>query len=75
MRTALIPLRTNLRNALLRQKEVLSYNLAGLRYIQLQDENQRSSTLLEDITDEEKIAELRSDLNGDKKRKRVSIHV
>ena len=75
MRTALIPLRTNLRTALLKQKEVLGYNLAGLRYIQLQDENQRNSTLLEDVTDEEKIAELRSDLNGDKKRKRVSIHV
>ena len=75
MRTLLIPLKDNLRAALEKQKEVINYNLAALRFIQLQDNNQRNATLLETVSDEDKITELRQNFTGDKKRKHISIHV
>ena len=72
MRTALIPLRRNLREGLRRQKDTIGYNLAALRFIQRQTDAKRTAEFYEeeeDITEDkvrEKIAE-------GKKRKRVSI--
>lgn len=69
MRTALIPLRKHLRDALRKQKDTLSYNLAALQYIKRQSDAQRTAEFFEDFDEEamkEKIAE-------SKKRKRVSI--
>ncbi|KAI0776016.1 WD-repeat-containing protein [Trametes elegans] len=72
MRTALIPLRRNLREGLRRQKDTIGYNLAALRFIQRQTDAKRTAEFYEeeeDLTEEkvrEKIAE-------GKKRKRVSI--
>ena len=69
MRTALIPLRRNLREGLRRQKETIGYNLAALRFIQRQNDARRTAEFFEqdeELTEEqvrEKIAE------GGKKRK------
>ena len=73
MRTALIPLRRNLREGLRRQKETIGYNLAALRFIQRQNDARRTAEFFEqdeELTEEqvrEKIAE------GGKKRKRVNV--
>ncbi|KAI0750905.1 WD-repeat-containing protein [Daedaleopsis nitida] len=73
MRTALIPLRRNLREGLRRQKETIGYNLAALRFIQRQNDARRTAEFYEqeeELTEEkvrEKIAE------GGKKRKRVNV--
>lgn len=76
LRTSLIPLRNHLRDVLLKQKEMVGYNLAALRYMKRQDEAARTASFLEEnITEEDKIRELRdSVLTSDiKKRKRVAI--
>ncbi|KAI0720213.1 WD40 repeat-like protein [Cerioporus squamosus] len=73
MRTALIPLRRNLREGLRRQKETIGYNLAALRFVQRQNDARRTAEFFEqdeELTEEqvrEKIAE------GGKKRKRVNV--
>lgn len=69
MRTALIPLRKHLREALRKQKDTLSYNLAALRYIKRQSEAELAADFYEEM-DEEKIKER---IAEGKKRKRVSI--
>ncbi|KAL5487987.1 DIP2 [Sanghuangporus weigelae] len=76
LRSSLIPLRKHLRDVLLKQKEMVGYNLAALRYMKRQDEAARTASFLEEnITEEDKIRELRDSLlAGDlKKRKRVAI--
>ncbi|KAJ3534938.1 hypothetical protein NM688_g7050 [Phlebia brevispora] len=70
MRTALIPLRKHLREALRKQKDTLSYNLAALRYIKRQSEAELTADFFEEEMDEEKIKER---ITEGKKRKRVSI--
>ena len=70
MRTALIPLRRNLREGLRRRKDTLGYNLAALRFVQRQNDARRTAEFFEReeaLTEEqvrEKIAV------GGKKRKR-----
>lgn len=76
LRASLIPLRKHLRDELLRQKEMVSYNLAAMRYLKRQDQTARTATFFEEaMGDEEKIEELRKKaVEGDlKKRKRVAI--
>ncbi|THH11473.1 hypothetical protein EW145_g624 [Phellinidium pouzarii] len=77
LRSSLIPLRKHLRDALVKQKEIVGYNLAGLRYLKRQEEASRTASLLENTDDEEKIKELRDKVmtTDMKKRKRVAIHV
>lgn len=70
MRTALIPLRKHLREALRKQKDTLSYNLAALKYIKRQSDAQLTAEFYEEEMDEEKVRERIAD---GKKRKRVSI--
>lgn len=70
MRTALIPLRKNLRDGLRKQKDTMSYNLAALRYIKRQNDAQRTAEFFEEELDEEKV---REKIAEGKKRKRVSI--
>lgn len=70
MRTALIPLRKHLRQALRERKDTLSYNLAALRYIKRQSEAELTAEFFEEEMDEEKVKERIAD---GKKRKRVSI--
>lgn len=75
LRISLIPLRKHLRDALTRQKETVAYNLAALRYLKRQEDATRTAILMENVTDEDRIKELREKAtNGDaKKRKRVAI--
>ena len=70
MRTALMPLRKHLREALRKQKDTLSYNLAALRYIKRQSEAELTAEFFEEDMDEEKVKER---IAEGKKRKRVSI--
>ena len=70
MRTALIPLRKHLREALRKQKDTLSYNLAALHYIKRQSDAQRTAEFFEEELDEEGI---RAKITESKKRKRISI--
>ncbi|KAI0091918.1 WD40 repeat-like protein [Irpex rosettiformis] len=70
MRTALIPLRKHLREALRRQKDTLSYNLAALKYIKRQSDAQLTAEFYEEELDEEKVRER---IAEGKKRKRVRI--
>lgn len=77
LRSSLIPLRKHLREALVKQKEMVGYNLAALRYMKRQDDAARNATFLEDnMFDEDKIKELRDKaVAGEiKKRKRVTLH-
>lgn len=72
LRTSLIPLRRHVRDSLTKQKEIVGYNLAALRYLKRQEEFARTTTFL---NSEDTIKELRentSDL-GVKKRKRIVI--
>ena len=73
MRTALIPLRRNLREGLRRQKETIGYNLAALRFIQRQNDARRTAEFFEQEEEltEEKVRE--KIVEGGKKRKRVNI--
>jgi len=68
MRTALIPLRKHLRESLRKQKDTISYNLAALKYIQRQNDAQRTAEFLEEEMDEAKVLEK---IAESKKRKRV----
>lgn len=70
MRTALIPLRKHLREALRKQKDTLSYNLAALKYIKRQSDAQLTAEFYEQELDEEKVRER---IAEGKKRKRVNI--
>jgi len=70
MRTALIPLRRHLREALQKQKNTISYNLAALKYIKRQSEAQQTAEFFEEELDEETIKQR---ISEGKKRKRVSI--
>ena len=70
MRTALIPLRKHLREALRRQKDTISYNLAALKYIKRQSDAKLTAEFFEEEMDEEKVRER---IAEGKKRKRVSI--
>lgn len=70
MRIALIPLRKHLREALRKQKETISYNLAALKYIKRQSDAKLIADFYEEELDEDKVRER---LAEGKKRKRVSI--
>ena len=70
MRTALIPLRKHLREALRKQKDTISYNLAALKYIKRQSDAKLTAEFFEEEMDEEKVRER---IAEGKKRKRVSI--
>ena len=70
MRTSLMPLRKHLRDALRKQKDTLSYNLAALKYIKRQTEAELTAEFYEEEMDEEKVRER---IAESKKRKRVSI--
>ncbi len=70
MRTALIPLRKHLREALRKQKDTLSYNLAALKYIKRQSDAQLTAEFYEQELDEEKVRER---IAEGKKRKRVNV--
>ena len=65
-----MPLRKHLRDALRKQKDTLSYNLAALKYIKRQTEAELTAEFYEEEMDEEKVRERIAD---SKKRKRVSI--
>ena len=74
MRNSLIPLRRHLREALMRQKDMVGYNLAALRYMQRQADAAHSASFLENLSDAERIQALRDQAEGEtKKRKRVTI--
>ncbi|KAH9940581.1 WD-repeat-containing protein [Amylocystis lapponica] len=68
MRTALIPLRKHLRESLRKQKDMIGYNLAGLRYIKRQNDAQRTAVFYEEGLDEARVQER---ISEGKKRKRV----
>jgi U3 small nucleolar RNA-associated protein 12 len=71
MRTALIPLRKHLRNALRRQKDTIGYNLAALRYIRRRNEDERTAQFYEENDfDEEAV---RAKIAEGRKRKRVTL--
>ena len=72
MRIALIPLRRHLREALRRQKDTISYNLAALKFIKRQSDAQLTAEFFEQELDEETVRER---IAEGKKRKRVSIKV
>ncbi|KAH8118406.1 WD-repeat-containing protein [Phellopilus nigrolimitatus] len=77
LRSSLIPLRKHLRDALVKQKEIVGYNLAALRYIKRQEDASKTASFLEEhVRDEDTIRELRDNAAGAdvKKRKRVTIH-
>ena len=70
MRTSLIPLRRQLRDALRKQKDTISYNLAALKFIKSQSDAQLTAEFFEEEMDEEKVKER---IAESKKRKRVNI--
>ena len=70
MRTSLIPLRKHLRQALRKQKDTISYNLAALKFIKRQSDAKLTAEFFEEEMDEEKV---REKIAEGKKRKRVSI--
>ena len=65
-----MPLRKHLRDALRKQKDTLSYNLAALKYIKRQTEAELTAEFYEEDMDEGKVRER---IAESKKRKRVSI--
>lgn len=71
MRIALISLRRHLRDALRKQKDTLSYNLAALKYIKRQSDAKLTAEFYEEEMDEEKV---RAKIADGKKRKRVVMH-
>lgn len=71
MRTTLIPLRKNLRDALRKQKETMGYNLAALQYIQRQNEAERTAKFCEEESFDEERVKVR--IAEGKKRKRVVV--
>ncbi|KAJ2931669.1 hypothetical protein H1R20_g5464, partial [Candolleomyces eurysporus] len=71
MRTILIPLRKNLRDALQRQKEIIGYNLAALQFIKNKNDVERTARFYEEEGwDEEKV---KAKIAEGKKRKRVVL--
>lgn len=71
MRTALIPLRKHLRDALRRQKDTIGYNLAALNHIRRKNEADRIAQFYEEEgMDEEAV---RAKIAEGKKRKRVTL--
>ncbi|KAF7983876.1 hypothetical protein HWV62_18218 [Athelia sp. TMB] len=71
MRTALIPLRKHLRNALRRQKDTIGYNLAALQHIRRKNDADRVAQFYEEEgMDEEAV---RARIAEGKKRKRVTL--
>lgn len=70
MRTSLIPLRKHLRGALLRQKNMIGYNLTALQYMRRRDFEARTAQFFETALNEE---EVRLRIAEGKKRKRVSL--
>lgn len=72
LRTSLIPLRQNLRAALLQQKEAIGYNIAALRYLKRHQESSKIATFL---NNEDTVKELREKVidAGLKKRKRLVL--
>lgn len=71
MRTTLIPMRVNLRNALKREKDMVGYNLAALQYIRHKSEEERTALFFEkEDFNESKIRQM---ITEGKKRKRLSI--
>lgn len=72
MRGVLIDLRTHLRDALKRQKDEISYNLAALQYLRQQHEANRVAHFYEqEDMDETKVRARLAE--GGKKRKRISV--
>ncbi|KAG8912036.1 hypothetical protein FRC01_005336 [Tulasnella sp. 417] len=72
MRGVLVDLRTHLRDALKRQKDEISYNLAALQYVRQQHEANRIAHFYEQEDMDE--AKVRARLaEGGKKRKRISV--
>lgn len=70
LRTALLPLRTNLRKALLRHKAAIGYNLAALGHIRRVNDAQRTAQFFEEEMDE---AAVRVRIADGRKRKRISV--
>jgi U3 small nucleolar RNA-associated protein 12 len=70
MRTALIQLRRHLRLALQRQKGIIGYNLAALRYLRRRNDSERTAEFLEENMTEEIV---RSKIAEGRKRKRVTV--
>lgn len=71
MRTTLIPLRKHLREALRKQKDVISYNLAALKYIKRQSDAKLIADFYEEELDEEKVRERMAE--GKKRKRKISI--
>jgi U3 small nucleolar RNA-associated protein 12 len=71
LRTTLVSLRVNLRDALKHERDILGYNLAGLRYVKRLDDGERIAGVLEGEMDEKKVKERIEE--GIKKRKRVGV--
>ena len=60
----------------MKQKEIVTYNLAALKYLKRQEDAKRTATLLEEgITEEDLIKQMRekASIGEPKKRKRVAI--
>jgi len=70
MRTSLIPLRKHLREALQRQKDIISYNLVALQFIRRKNDAERTAQLFEEELDEERV---KLKIDEGKKRKRVNL--
>lgn len=70
MRTSLIPLRKNLRSALTKQKDVIGYNLAALRFMQRRNISDHATQFVDAEPDEDQV---RSKIMEVKKRKRVKV--
>ena len=70
MRKSLIPLRKHLRNALLRQKHMMGYNLAALQYVSRRHEQDNIAQFFEEGLDE---SEVRLKIREGKKRKRIAL--
>ena len=66
----LVLLEPHLRDALRKQKDTISYNLAALKYIKRQSDAKLTAEFFEEEMDEEKVRER---IAEGKKRKRVSI--
>ena len=71
MRTALIPLRKHLREALKDQNSTIGYKLAALQFIRRRNDADRIATFYEEEgMDEQKVLER---IKEGKKRKRVNV--
>lgn len=73
MRTSLIPLRKHLRAALMKQKDIVNYNLAALRYLKRQDDAAKTTTLMEELVIDAKGVSKPVIGDTQKKRKRITV--